>query len=133
MAAPITKLFGDAVQVLGPTDPGIMRLQQDSPQMGDAVLLLLLSKHSLVIITASRLDLAFGALKQLLDVVRRHVEVGRWGGWYWMRQWQQALSKSQVRGELQLEPCNLDVTLMTETEGSNGVVFPGEWDQMRGP
>lgn len=74
MSAPITQLFRDAIQILRPTDPGIMRLQQDSPEMRNAVLLLLVRKDRLVIIATGWLHLALGALEELLDVVGAHVE-----------------------------------------------------------
>lgn len=74
MTTSITKLLCDAVEALGPADPSIMRLEQDSPQMGDTILLLLTCQDSLIVVAASRLDLAVGALEEVLDVVWGHVE-----------------------------------------------------------
>lgn len=77
--APITKLLGDAVQILGSAVPSTLGLEQDVLEAGDPVVRLVRGQGGLLVIVlvAARAllhqrDHAVGALEQLLDVLWGH-------------------------------------------------------------
>lgn len=76
VTAPIAKLLCDAVEILGPTDPGVVGLEQNGPQVGDAVLALVLGEGGLIVSAAGCRYDAFGAREQKLDFLWGHLALG---------------------------------------------------------
>lgn len=72
MSAPITKLLGNAIKILGPADPSVVRLEENCPQMGNAVLLLGLGQGGVIFVAIVGQHDTIGALEQILDVVGGH-------------------------------------------------------------
>lgn len=127
MTTPITQLLRDTIKAFGPADPGIVRLEQDSPEVGNAVLLLFLGERGLAVRSAGiaasiRQNDAVGALKQLLDFL--------WGHLCWWFEFGQHTAPPRCcrcQLQLQVELCNLNDGNRRQQVSLN----PGVWVRMR--
>lgn len=87
MPTPIAQLLRDEIQVLRASNPGIVCLEQDCTQVGDAVLLLVFCQHRLAVgvVVVVLVSIAGGwrqhhdsirALEQVFDVLGGHLGLG---------------------------------------------------------
>lgn len=76
VSTPVAELLSDAVEILGPTDPGIVSLEQNSSQVGYSVLSLVIGECSLIFLTAGCRHDALSALEQSLDFLWGHISLG---------------------------------------------------------